>query len=188
MAAVNVPGALALVLRIEGGYVDHPQDPGGATKYGITLATLSACRGRRCTKADMRALTEEEAGAIYRARYWDRVRADELPPGIDEAVFDFAVNSGPSRAVIALQRALGVADDGVPGPVTLAAARRANPRKVVNAICDDRLAMMRRLSTWKTFGKGWSRRVAAVRAAALALTDAPPTLAERAASLLKRAA
>jgi lysozyme family protein len=130
--------------------------------------------GQTCSKADVKALTEDEAGDIYRARYWSAVHGDDLPAGVDYAVFDFAVNSGPARAIMSLQRALGVADDGKLGPLTLAALQHANPRKVVNAICDDRLAMMKRLSTWSVFGKGWGRRVADVRVAALSMTDAPP--------------
>jgi hypothetical protein len=109
------------VLWHEGGYADNPRDPGGATNLGITIATLGEWRGRAVTKADVKALTREEAAAIYRARYWKRVRGDALPAGLDLAVFDFAVNSGPARAVKALQRELGVAQDGLVGPVTLGA-------------------------------------------------------------------
>jgi lysozyme family protein len=177
MAAANFLRVLALVLRSEGGFVDHPADPGGATNYGITLATLSACRDRRCTKDDVRELTAEEAGEIYRSRYWDKARCDELPAGIDYAVFDAAVHSGPGRAVRMLQNALGVAPDGIVGPMTLAAARRCDPRAVIAAICDERLSMMRRLPGWAVFGRGWSRRVAEVRRTASAMADHPSLIA-----------
>jgi lysozyme family protein len=177
MAAANFLRVLALVFRSEGGYVDHPADPGGATNYGITLATLSACRGRRCTKDDVRELTAEEAGEIYRSRYWDKARCDELPAGIDYAVFDAAVHSGPGRAVRMLQKALGVAPDGIVGPMTLAAARRSDPRAVIAAICNQRLSVLRRLPGWAVFGRGWSRRVAQVRQTASAMADRPSVIA-----------
>jgi lysozyme family protein len=178
MTAANFPRALTLVFRSEGGYVDHPSDPGGATNRGITLATLSACRGRACTKDDIRRLTAAEAGEIYRTRYWDKAGCNDLPAGIDHAVFDAAVHSGPGRAVRMLQTALHVAPDGIVGPVTLAAARRADPLAVVASIGEQRLAMMRRLPGWTVFGRGWTRRLAAVRADA-AMMARPPTLFAR---------
>ncbi|MBK3411478.1 putative peptidoglycan-binding domain-containing protein, partial [Methylobacterium ajmalii] len=104
---------------------------------------------------------------------WDAVQGDALPAGLDYALFDFAVNSGPKRAVIGLQRALGIADDGRLGPVTLAALAGRDVPGLVNALCDGRLAFLRALSTWPRFGRGWGRRVEEVRAAALALHAAP---------------
>lgn len=159
---------LAEILKHEGGYVDHPDDPGGATNLGITHKTLASWRGRPVTKQDVRDLTVTEASAIYRARYWNPVRGDSLPPGVDLAVFDFAVNSGPAKATMVLQSVLGVADDGVIGPITLAALARApGPATVIIGVCDARLAFLRRLSTWPTFGRGWTRRVSEVSAAGL---------------------
>lgn len=155
------------VLKSEGGYVDHPADPGGATNLGITLATLSEWRGRTVSKADVKALTVAEAGEIYRAKYWRAVRADELPAGLDLALFDCGVNSGPGRAVKLLQAALGVAQDGLLGPRTLAAVRSAKAADLVNGHCDARLAFLRGLATWPVFGKGWAARVERVRKAAL---------------------
>lgn len=151
--------ALEVVFRHEGGYVDHPADPGGATKFGITLATLSQWRGRATTKADVKALRKDEAATIYRARYWNAVRGDELPAGVDLALFDFAVNSGPSRAISTLQEVLGVPVDGRLGPVTMAALD-ANPAgTTVRVICGRRIAFLRRLATFPVFGRGWMRRV-----------------------------
>ena len=172
MAARNFERAFALTLRHEGGYVDHPRDPGGATNLGVTIGTLSAHLGRRATKAEVRALTPAAVRPIYRAGYWNVVRGDELPPGVDYAVYDFAVNSGPKRAVIALQRVLEVADDGRLGPVTLARLAKANPLTVCSRLCAERLSFLRRLSTWPTFGKGWTRRVAGVEAEALRMARA----------------
>lgn len=177
MAAANFERALALVLVHEGGYVDHPADPGGATNLGITNGTLSGWLGRAATKAEVRALTKATVAPIYRKNYWDAVRGDELPAGVDYCIFDFAVNSGKGRAVPSLQRAIGVADDGKLGPVTLAAARAKDAGQTIERVCADRLAFLRRLSTWPTFGKGWNSRVQGVRAEALAMASvAVPTL------------
>ena len=173
------------LLAHEGGYVDHPNDPGGATNWGITIGTLSAARGRRVSKSEVRALTRDEALEIYKSRYWDTVQGDELPRGVDYAVYDYSVNSGPGRAARELQRVVGAGADGVVGPETLRAIRTCGKpmTTIVNELCDRRLAFMKRLRTWKTFGKGWSRRVSEVRARSLSLargvvipdTNAPDT-------------
>lgn len=167
---------LAHVLRHEGGYVDHPADPGGATNMGITHKTLA--RWRKVSpwwdlpKSAVRELKHGEAGQIYRALYWNLCRAGDLPAGMDLAVFDYAVNSGPDRSVRALQAALGVVVDGQVGPLTIGAAARANTASIINAICDRRLGFLKALSTFPTFGRGWTSRVAKVRAAALAAAPA----------------
>lgn len=163
--------ALPLVLAHEGGYVDHPSDPGGATNLGITRKTLA--RWRKITpwtdlpKSEVKALTKATVAPIYRAFYWDEINGDKLPAGLDYAVFDYAVNSGPGRAATALQRLLFVADDGEIGPITLAAIAKRKPTDLINALCDERLAFLRRLSTFPVFGKGWTSRVAGVRKVAL---------------------
>ena len=169
MADSSLPKALDRLFEDEGGYVDHPSDPGGATNMGITHRTLAAWRGVAVTKADVRSLTRTEAAAIYRERYWRRVGADALPAGIDYCVFDAAVHSGPSRAVRWLQTELRTAPDGIVGPKTLAAAARTPRAALVSAYCRRRLGFMRGLRTWPTFGRGWSRRVARVERAALEL-------------------
>ena len=166
MARDNFAAALAAVLKHEGGYVDHPSDPGGATNLGITIGTLSSWLGRQATKAEVRALTREMAAAIYRERYWDVIRGDDLPKGLDYALFDFAVNSGPARAVTYLQTIVGSAPDGKMGPLTLAAIAKHNPALLINELCSHRLAFLERLSTWPTFGRGWANRVTSVRALA----------------------
>lgn len=165
---------VAEVLRHEGGYVDHPREPGGCTNFGITRRTLEGWR-REPTACDaVRALRVDEARAIYRAHYWNAVHGDELPAGIDLAVFDAAVNSGRRRAALWLQEALGVATDGAIGPKTLRAARATNDRAaLIGRICDIRLAFLRGLDTWSDFGRGWSRRVRSVRAASLVMAGAP---------------
>lgn len=164
---------VAEVLRHEGGYVDHPRDPGGCTNRGITRRTLEAWRRAPVTCEEVRTLAEAEARAIYRAHYWNAVRGDALPAGIDLAVFDAAVNSGRRRGALWLQAAAGVAQDGVIGPRTLRAARGTNDRAaLIGRICDLRLAFLRGLDTWPDFGRGWSRRLRSVRQAALGMADA----------------
>ena len=159
--------ALAIILDHEGGYVDHPQDPGGATNLGITIATLSDWLGRPATKGDVRALTVADARPIYRTRYWQPIRAGDLPAGLDLAMFDYAVNSGPSRAARELQRILGVAADGVVGPITIAAARSRDTKRLIEALSDARLLFLRGLPHWGTFGRGWERRVRRTQEVAL---------------------
>jgi len=165
------PAALEEILRHEGGYVDHPRDPGGCTNLGITLATYRAHVSRGATCADVRGLTRATAARIYRRKYWDLVRGDDLAAGLDLAVFDFAVNSGPARAAKFLQRLLGVAADGIIGPVTLEAAERHDPRHLVRQLCQRRLSWLQRLRHWSTFGRGWSRRVRDVQAKGIAWAD-----------------
>jgi lysozyme family protein len=154
-------------LAHEGGFVDHPRDPGGATNRGITIATYRRYINKKGTVAQLKRLTEMQAVGIYKAQYWDAVKADGMPDGVDYAVFDFAVNSGPARAAMFVQEIVGVAPDGKIGPLTLAAIDKADPAWVVNQLCNDRMSFLRRLSTFASFGKGWTRRVSDVRAAAL---------------------
>jgi lysozyme family protein len=167
MAASNFAQCFALVLKHEGGYVDLAADPGGATNLGVTIGTLSAWLGRQATKAEVRALTPDAVKPLYKANYWDKVRGDDLPAGIDLTVFDFAVNSGPSRAAAALQRAIGVADDGIVGSITLANVGVRPVDQIIERITADRMTFLRRLSTWPKFGKGWSTRVSDVHRQAL---------------------
>lgn len=171
MAKSNFGDCLRFTLKYEGGFSDHPADPGGATNLGITIGVLRSWRGEAVTKADVRSLTLNEAGQIYKARYWDKVEADKLPPGVDLVVFDYAVNSGPARAAKALQRIVGVAVDGIVGDDTIRAVHTRNSKDVITALCDERLRFVKSLRTWKTFGKGWSARISAVRAAALRMAS-----------------
>jgi len=167
----NFGRSLDLVLTYEGGYVDHPRDPGGATNRGVTLATLSAWRGKPCSKDEVKALTKVEAGDIYRAKYWNNVRADELPSGVDLVVFDYAVNSGPAAAAKTLQQVVGVTADGIIGAFTIRAVQRYVAMYgaviLVGTYCDRRLSFLKALAHWKTFGRGWSSRVEKVRNEAL---------------------
>lgn len=163
----NFKRSLELVLRFEGGYVNNPKDPGGATNKGVTLATFRRYVKPAGTIKDLKALTDDQAGVVYRRQYWDAVVGAELPDGIDYAVFDLAVNSGVGRAARFLQTIVGAVQDGKIGSATLKAARALPRQQVINALCDKRLAFLHGLSTWPVFGKGWASRVKSVRAAAL---------------------
>ena len=143
----TLPAFMPQLLKHEGGYVDHPKDPGGATNMGITIGTLSRWRGRPVTKAEVRALTREEAEKIYREWYWNKIDADLLPAGPDAALFDVAVNSGVGRAKAWLPLISG-----------------KSPVDAVKAVCARRRAFFRSLRTFDVFGKGWMRRVNEVEA------------------------
>ncbi|MDR3536714.1 MAG: glycosyl hydrolase 108 family protein [Acetobacteraceae bacterium] len=158
---------VAVTLTQEGGFSDNPNDPGGATNFGITLATLQATRGTPVTVDDVRTMTRDEAVEIYRSNHWLPARCGDMPAGVDLMVFDFGVNSGPRTAVKAVQRLVGVKDDGSVGPVTLNALSRADAKTLVNALAQARLEYCRALPTWPDFGTGWTNRVRQVEQAAL---------------------
>ena len=171
MTASSYDEALRRVLVHEGGYSNHPSDPGGPTNWGITIHDARAYWKTEATAADVRSMPVEVAKDIYRSKYWDAMRCDDLPAGVDYAVFDYGVNSGIGRAVRVLQRLAGTNVDGEVGPDTIAATARTAAVKLINQICDERLAFLQGLETWGVFGKGWGRRVREVRVAALAMVD-----------------
>ena len=140
----NFSACLRHVLAMEGGFVNDPADHGGATNWGITADTLAHWRGRAVTEAEVRALQPAEARAICHANYWNTVRGAELPSGVDLVVFDISVNSGPHRAVWMLQEVVGVAVDGLIGPVTLRAVAAAAPEMVIDRLARARRAFLRR--------------------------------------------
>lgn len=159
----NFATALALVLATEGGFVDNPADPGGATNLGITQATYDAWRKLQGEPLQsVKLLTPVEAGRIYKANYWDAANCDALPSGVDYCVFDFDVNSGEPRAAKFLQHVLYLKTDGVVGPKTIDTASRADPALLCFAICFSRLRFMEQAGTWANFGKGWAPRVLGV--------------------------
>lgn len=153
---MNFDRAFDILLKHEGGFSDHAADPGGKTRYGITEAVAREVGYR----GDMRELPLDLAKRIYKDRYWDAVRAEELPEAIRYAVFDAAVNSGPRQAIGWLQRAVGAKDDGIIGPQTLALVRDADPEQMVRRMLAQRLRFMAGLPNWATFGRGWARRIA----------------------------
>lgn len=163
----NFSRSLKEVLKHEGGYVNHPKDPGGHTNLGITLANFRRYVKPKGTVEDLKKLTVAQAGVVYRRKYWDAVLGSELPDGVDYAVFDYAVNSGPSRAIKHLQEVVGANIDGRVGPQTLSKVRAKLPAEVIHLLCDRRLRFLRGLKTWPTFKNGWSTRIKGVRSVAL---------------------
>lgn len=160
------------VLGHEGGYSNDAGDPGGPTKYGITIFDVRMYVKKGATAADVKALTLDQAETIYKSKYWDAVKGDALPAGVDYAIFDYGVNSGISRAGKVLERLVGApVDTGVIGPLTLDKTSRVDPVWLVNAICDERLKFLKGLHTWSIFGKGWNTRVAEVRRDALKMVS-----------------
>ena len=174
----NFKKALKHVLVHEGGWADHPKDPGGATMKGVTLATYRRHFGEDRSKDNLRNIADEELEQIYRSGYWGKCRCDELPTGVDYAVFDAAVNSGPGRSAKWLQAAVGAKQDGGIGPNTLARVEEHDAIQVADTMCDRRLTFLRNLSTWPTFGKGWERRVEGVRATAVAMAGGNSSVIE----------
>ena len=161
----NFEDSLQHVLKHEGGYVNHPDDPGGMTNLGCTKVVWEDWIGRPVTEAEMRALKPSDVAPLYKARYWDKVRGDDLPAGVDYAVFDYAINSGVNRAARALQAAVGVNVDGQIGPKTIAAVAALPAAEVVTRLNDSRMAFLKALPKWSVFGRGWGRRVEEVTVA-----------------------
>lgn len=149
---MNLSESLSMLLKHEGGYVDHPNDPGGKTKYGITEVVAR----ENGFKGDMKDMSIELAEDIYRKVYWSKIRADELPDELRFHVFDAAVNSGITRAIKWLQLAGGVTADGVMGKFTVEAAKHVSAAEYSGI----RLEYLTTLNNWGTFGKGWARRIA----------------------------
>jgi lysozyme family protein len=166
----NWDESFAAVLKHEGGFVNHPKDPGGMTNLGVTRSAWESYLNRDVTEAEMRALTPNVVKPFYKAMYWDKIKGDQLPLGADYAAYDLAVNSGVGRAAKYLQEIAGVTADGVIGPKSLEAIKACDPQELTDALCDKRLEFLKRLPTFATFGKGWSRRVAEVKEKAMSMT------------------
>lgn len=173
MMQSNFERSLALVLKSEGGYVHHVLDPGGRTNLGVTQRVWEDWVDRDATEAEMRGLTPDLVAPLYKKNYWDTCKCDELPQGVDYAVFDAAVNMGRSRAAKLLQAALGVTVDGSIGKDTIAAATAADPAELLKAFSLGKEAFYQSLLTFPTFGKGWLNRVAHVQGAAEQMLNLP---------------
>ena len=172
MAESNYVNVLPVTLKWEGGKVDHPKDPGGRTNQGVIQRVYDKYRSEKGLRTrDVYDMSDHERDEIYRKKYWDKVRGDRLPMGVDLAVFDYGVNSGPARAIRYLQKVVQVEIDGRFGQGTLNAVQRTSPVTIARRICDERLAFVQRLRTWKTFGRGWARRIGDVRARAVAMAS-----------------
>ena len=162
----NFPEALAHTLRFEGGWANHPNDPGGATMKGVTHKTYAHYLGRDVTHDELREIPEEHLADIYRKRYWDACRCSDLPDGLDLAVCDTAVNTGPGQAARLLQRIVGVPADGGIGPKTIAAVNDYvavhGLHALIEAYTEARQSFYRLLPTYVHFGEGWRKRAEGV--------------------------
>jgi len=158
----NYETSLEAILHHEGGYVNHPKDPGGETNLGVTKRVYVDWGGTK----DMKDLTVEDVAPIYKKNYWDKMKCDDLPSGLDLCVFDFGVNAGPGRAAKYLQKMIGVTQDGGIGPQTLGALQsmigediQAGTSEAIEKYQSMRQEYYESLSTFETFGRGWTRRV-----------------------------
>jgi lysozyme family protein len=165
----NFQLSLEKLLVHEGGFVNHPDDPGGMTNLGVTIKVWEEWVGHPVAEKEMRNLTPLMVGPLYKRKYWDACRADDLISGVDYCVFDVAVNSGVGRAVKLLQSVVGATPDGGYGSITAALVKKAeeNPAKLIEDYCAKRLEFLQSLKAFPTFGKGWTRRVEEVKAEAL---------------------
>jgi lysozyme family protein len=159
----NWDNAFKMMLASEGGYVNHPSDPGGMTNLGVTKRVWEEWVGRESNEKEMRSLTSEMVEPLYKRKFWDACKCDELPSGIDYLVFDFAVNAGVGRSAKILQTAVGVTPDGGIGPITVAAVNAIPEAELVEKFSQAKEDFYRSLNTFETFGKGWLNRVAAVK-------------------------
>ena len=153
---MSFEACLPIILQSEGGFVNNPDDPGGATNLGITIGTLSSWLGRPATVAEVQALTPQTVAPIYLANYWDRTACDTWGAGLDLMVFDEAVNQGPGRAITTLQTAMGVAADGAVGPATQAAAQMENAADIIAKMAALREAFYRGLARSSRRGRASS--------------------------------
>jgi lysozyme family protein len=169
MAQRNWQACLTAILNEEGGFADNPGDPGGATNMGITRKTLSAWRGEPVSREDVMMLEKNEAARIYREKFWMAIEGDDLPDGLDLAMFDDGVLSGPRTAIRDLQQALGVRVDGLMGPVTRAALVAQPVTEIISLLQAARLVRLKTLPHFVLFGRGWSRRLQRIGRQAKAL-------------------
>lgn len=177
MSAVTYDESLRRLLEHEGGYTNHPSDPGGPTNFGITIFDYRKYVMPGATAGDVRSMTLDQAKVIYRAKYWDAQHCDTLPAGVDYATFDYGVNSGIGRSGRVLRRVLHLSDDSSEvTPDVILAANAANAQDLVGLICDERLRFLKQLRTWPVFGAGWGRRVAEVKATSLRMAAGVPII------------
>jgi lysozyme family protein len=165
----NFDHCLALLLKHEGNFVNHPQDPGGMTNLGVTARVWEEWVGHDVNEKQMRALTPQDVAPLYKRKYWDACHANDLVSGVDYCVFDVAVNSGVGRAIKFLQSVVGATPDGGYGSITSALVKKAeeDPARLIELYCAKRLEFLQSLKTFPVFGKGWTRRVAEVKDEAL---------------------
>lgn len=179
MSSSSYPISVKSVLAHEGGYTNHPADPGGPTNWGITINDARKYWKANATAADVKTMPLSAAQDIYRKRYWAAQRCDDLPPGLDYSMFDYGVNSGIGRSGKVLRRLVGLPDTtSVVTQEVIDAVRKRDPKQLIAAMNDERLRFLKSLKTWPTFGKGWGRRVAEVRALSLSMAAGVVTIAQ----------
>jgi len=176
--AENFDYCLKIILHHEGGYANHHEDPGGETNLGVTKRVYEAwCMENDLHQKDMKDLTIEDVAPIYKKKYWDRVKGDSLPAGLDLCVFDFGVNAGPGRAAKYLQNLVGAGADGAIGPATLRKVTEFVNMESVEGIISEyqarRQAYYESLKTFDTFGRGWTRRVTETTDSAMSMLKQP---------------
>jgi lysozyme family protein len=154
----NFDKCLAMLLEHEGGYVNNVNDRGGMTNLGVTRRVYEDWIDRPVTEQEMRDLTPDDVAPIYKKNYWDRVKGDQLPSGVDWCAFDWAVNSGSGRPAKAIQRAVGATQDGAIGNQTLGLVAEKDPKFIIDYVYTVRQAFYESLDDYKHFGRGWSRR------------------------------
>ena len=154
----NFDKCLHMLLEHEGGYVNDSRDSGGMTNLGVTKRVYDEWIGRKSTEQEMRDLTPDDVAPIYKKNYWDRVKGDYLPSGVDWCAFDWAVNSGSGRPAKAIQRAVGAKVDGAIGKQTVGLVMEKDPKFIIDYVYTVRKAFYEGLDDYKHFGRGWSRR------------------------------
>lgn len=156
--ADNFKKCLEIILENEGGFVDHPRDPGGMTNLGVTRGTYEQFLGRHVTEEEMRNLTPEDVAPVYKKEYWDRCRCNDLDNGLALFTFDWAVNAGSSKPAKCIQKFVAAKQDGIIGAKTLGLVAEKTPKDIIEYMYDSRQKHYESLSTFDTFGKGWTRR------------------------------
>ena len=168
----NFEQSLKMLLHHEGGYVWHPEDPGGETNLGVTRAVYEQWVGRQVMDGEMKRLTVADVAPIYKTNYWDKIKGDDLPSGLDFAAFDWGVNSGTGRPVRVIQKYISAKQDGVIGPKSLALVAENDPANMIQYLYEQRQKFYERLKTFETFGKGWTRRNQETLKSAMEMTNA----------------
>jgi len=167
----NFKQALEYLVKSEGGYVDNPKDPGGRTNLGVTQKVWESWVGRESNEKEMRALTKTDVEPLYKRKYWDACRCDDLPTGLDYLVFDFAVNAKVGRSAKTLQICVGVSVDGQIGNQTIEAIKKIAPSDLIERFSEAKINFYKSLVTFPTFGKGWLNRVEEVKTTALKMVN-----------------
>jgi lysozyme family protein len=167
----NWDDVIKLIIKEEGGFVNDPHDPGGMTNWGVTKKTLEDWCGHEVTEQAMRSLIPADVYPLYKQRYWDAVGGDACPAGLDYALMDYAVNSGPNRAIKHLQIVLDIPQTGKMDDATKTAIAACDGAETASKLCDYRLEWLQKLPTFARFGKGWSARVGRVKEKASDMED-----------------